>query len=492
MNDDTESDDLLDVAGLLDPLAGTNSGAPGKPCRPIIAPERLLDVVPRLALHARPYQREAVERWLEADGRGVVVLPTGAGKTVVAMMALEALGARTLVVVPTIELLQQWRTALIDKLGLPPAQVGVIGGGSHDLRAVTIITYQSAVSPSRVLPDIGLLIFDEVHHLPAESYRHLPCKVGAPCILGLSATTERIDGRERDLDHLVGPEVYHKLPAELARDKHIAQYTEKRIYVDLSPEERARYEELTAQYRWYLAGRRGHAAPGAAAFQDLIRRAGVDPAARQALQAHHQARLIALNAESKIARVADLLETHRDDKVIVFSEYNALVDRLSRHLLLPSITYRTHPRERRAVLEGFRAGRFSKIVTGRVLNEGVDVPDANVAIVVSGSAATREYIQRLGRVLRPKPTGALLYELISRHTGESRTAARRRAGQQADRIGDGGAGALSGGESGSSSSVRARRSATARRGADNPGTLATGTQPAIDGGHEEGRVDNGL
>jgi len=428
---DDAPEELLEATTLLDALTGhsgaVRNGADGDAAAlPVLEPEQVLDMPLRLSLDPRPYQREAVRRWLDAEARGVVVLPTGAGKTVVAMMAMEAIGARTLVVVPTIELLGQWRTGLVDRLGLPPDAVGVIGGGSHDLRPVTIITYQSAVSPTRDLPDFGLLVFDEVHHLPAAGYRHIPRKVGAPCILGLSATTERMDGRERDLDALVGPEVYRKLPAELARDKHIAQYTEKRLYVDLSAEERARYEDLVAQYRWYLAGRRGHSAPGAAAFQDLIRRSAVDPAARQALQAHHQARLIALNAQAKIKVVADLLERHRDEKVIVFSEFNAIVDRISRHLLLPSITYRTHPRERRLVLERFRAGRYSKLVTGRVLNEGVDVPDASVAIVVSGSAATREYIQRLGRVLRPKPTGAMLYEVITRHTTEGRTAARRR------------------------------------------------------------------
>jgi len=425
--DEFDGDGMLDPGELLDPLGAVGPARDEARAHvPTLQPEQALDVVARLAVQPRPYQREAVRRWLDAEGRGVVVLPTGAGKTVVAMMAIEAIGARTLVVVPTIELLRQWRGALIDKLGLPAESVGIVGGGSDELRPITIITYQSAVSPTRALPDFGLLVFDETHHLPAASYCGIPRKVGAPCILGLSATTERMDGRERDLDALVGPEVYRKLPSELARDKHIAQFTEKRIYVDLSTEERLRYEQFVADYRWYLAGRRGHAAPGAAAFQDLIRRSAVDPAARQALQSHHQARLIALNAQAKIGLVGQLLAQHRDEKIIVFSEYNAIVDRLSRHLLLPSITYKTPPRERRLVLERFRSGQYSKLVTGRVLNEGVDVPDASVAIVVSGSAATREYIQRLGRVLRPKPTDALLYELVTRHTSESRTAARRR------------------------------------------------------------------
>ncbi len=415
-----------DVLAPLDDASGDETLLP-------LDAQQALDLPLSLALRPRPYQREALQRWLDADGRGVVVLPTGAGKTVVAMMALAATGARTLVVVPMIELLQQWRKALVGTLGLPDDAVGMIGGGSHDLRPVTVITYQSAASPARRLDDFGLVIFDEVHHLPAASYRRIPLRAKAPYMLGLSATTERMDGRERDLDTLVGPEVYQRLPSELAREKHIASFTEKRIYVDLTPEERARYEAMVAEYRWYLATRRGQTAPGAAAFQDLIRRSATDPAARQALQAHHHARLIALNAQAKVERVRELLEQHRGEKVIVFSEYNAVVETISRTLLLPSITYKTPARERRLVLEGFRAGRYSKLVTGRVLNEGVDVPDASVAIVVSGSAATREYIQRLGRVLRPKPTGAMLYELVTRHTSESNTAARRRPREEGSR-----------------------------------------------------------
>jgi superfamily II DNA or RNA helicase len=185
--------------------------------------------------------------------------------------------------------------------------------------------------------------------------------------------------------------------------------------------EQGRYELLMAQFRWYLA-RHGLATAGDC-FDALVRRAGYDQAARQALQAHRQARMIALNAEAKIAHVADLLTRHRDDRVIIFAEYTALVDAISRRLLVPAITYQTSPQERRALLEGFRSGRHSKLVTGRVLNEGVDLPDANVA---SGSSATREYVQRLGRVLRPKPQTAVLYELVTRKTSEARASRRRR------------------------------------------------------------------
>jgi superfamily II DNA or RNA helicase len=382
------------------------------------------DLRPQLALKPRVYQSEAIVSWLRHDGRGVVVLPTGAGKTVVALMAIERLAVRTLVVVPTIELLTQWRAAIIERLGLPEERVGIVGGGQRQIGDITVITFDSAAMPTRRLDGFGLLIVDEAHHLPAAHYRQIVKKVGAPYRLGLSATPERLDGRHHDLDTLIGPVVFHKLPADLARDRHIADFVERRLFVNLSPEEQGRYDLLMAQFRWYLA--KNKIAPGPDFYGELVRRSGSDPAARQAMQSHHQARMIALNADAKIAKVAELLGQHRTDKVIVFSEFNALVDAISRRLLLPSITYRTEPAERRAILAGFREGRYSKLVTGRVLNEGVDVPDANVAIVASGSSATREYIQRLGRILRPKPTQATLYELITRKTSEGQAAKRRR------------------------------------------------------------------
>jgi superfamily II DNA or RNA helicase len=391
-------------------------------------PEQLeahaLACVPRLGARPRVYQREAVRAWLDSGGRGVVVLPTGAGKTFVALMALEQLPVRSLVVVPTIELLGQWRRALTGQAGIPPEQVGVVGGGERTLGPITVMTYDSAAMRGRDLAGFGLLIVDEVHHLPAPAYRAIAARTRAPWRLGLSATPERTDGGHFDLAELIGPVVYRRLPAELAQQGHIAAYREERLFVDLGPEERMRYDVLMAEYRWYLASRR--LAPGPSAFTQLILRSARDPAARRALRSHRQARLLALNAEAKIARVEELLQRHRADQVLIFSEYVAMVDVLSSRLGLPAISYRTPPDERRAILERFRAGRYTKLVAGRVLNEGVDVPDASVAIVVSGSASTREHIQRLGRVLRPKSGQAVLYDIVSRGTVESRAARARR------------------------------------------------------------------
>ncbi len=274
---------------------------------------------PAFDLTPRPYQEEAIASWLRHDGRGVVVLPTGAGKTVVALAIATRLGLRTLVVAPTIELLHQWREGLAQRLGYPLEEVGIVGGGKRTVRDLTVITYDSAAMPHRRLDGFGLLVVDEVHHLPARAYRAIAGKINAPFRLGLSATPERSDDAHEDLDYLIGPIVYRKSAAELARDRHIAEYTEKRLFVDLSADEQMRYDQLMAEYKWYLASRRGSLGRPEGMFVEMIRRSGYDPAARSALRAHHQARMIALNADAKIAKVVDLLAKHRDDKVIASS-----------------------------------------------------------------------------------------------------------------------------------------------------------------------------
>jgi superfamily II DNA or RNA helicase len=398
-----------------------------------------LPIAPKLTVEPRPYQDDAVATWLRAGGRGIVVLPTGAGKTVVAFDAIARLGVRTLVVVPTIELLRQWRAGIQERLSLPAELVGAVGGGERNPGPITVITYDSAAMPRRRLDGFGLLVFDEAHHLPAQSYRAIATKCAAPWRLGLSATLERADGLHQELDALIGPVVFQRDAEELAAARHIAAYRERRVFVDLSPDEEMRYEALMAEWRWYLATHRAQLGSGPGMFAALIRRGGFDADARRALRAHHEARLVAMNAAAKIATIEDLLRRHASDKVLVFSEYVEMVERISKALVLPAITYRTPAAERHAILAGFRSGELSKLVTGRVLNEGVDVPDATVAIVASGSASMREYVQRLGRVLRPKPTEAQLYELISRRTTERAAAQRRRpkrrieAGSKADR-----------------------------------------------------------
>src|SRR3712207_1490358 len=188
---------------------------------------------PKLAFEPRTYQAEAIESWLHHDGRGVIILPTGAGKTVVALMALARLKLRTLIVVPTIELLYQWRDAVVERLGLPRKVVGVVGDGHKEWRPITVITYASAAMPNAPLNDIGLLICDEAHHLPSPSYSQIATRARAPYALGLTATPERSDGSTGRLYELLGPVVYRRAPADLSAEGHIAPYIEKRVFVSL-------------------------------------------------------------------------------------------------------------------------------------------------------------------------------------------------------------------------------------------------------------------
>jgi superfamily II DNA or RNA helicase len=379
-----------------------------------------------LQVEPRSYQDEALARWLAEGSRGVIVLPTGAGKTLVAAMAIHETGLWTLVVVPTLDLLQQWRTALASALSLDIDEIGIFGGGEKEMKPITIITYDSAALYPRELQRFGLLVFDECHHLPAPTYRLIAESAFTPLRLGLSATPERSDMMHLELEQLIGPEVYRRSPAELTEGRYLAQYQELCIDIALSSEDEARYAEQRRIYRSFLQRRHIVIRSPEEFQQKIIFLSARDPEARKAMLAWRESRNIAMNTPAKYVEIERLLRFHAADQVILFSEYNPVVDQISRRFCLPSITYKTPTEERRTILERFRSGQYSKLVTGRVLNEGVDVPDCRVAIIVSGNSTRREYIQRLGRILRPKVGQALLYELVTSSTTEEEMAKRRK------------------------------------------------------------------
>src|SRR6266516_2400460 len=380
----------------------------------------------KLNMEPRPYQEDALTTWMAEGSAGVVVLPTGAGKTFVAAMAIAETGLWTLAVVPTIDLLQQWQAALAATLSLSADDIGLFGGGEKDLKPITIITYDSAALYPRELSRFGLLIFDECHHLPAPTYRLIAESAFTPLRLGLSATPERSDMAHVELDELIGPEVYRRSPSELTEERYLAQYEEKLIDIALSSEDEMRYAEKRRIYSSFLRRRRINIRSPEDFQQKLIFLSARDPEAREAMLAWREARSIAMNAPAKYHEIERLLHQHAGDQVLLFSEYNPVVDEISRRFCLPSITYKTPTEERRTILERFRSGQYTKLVTGRVLNEGVDVPDCRVAIIVSGNSTKREYIQRLGRILRPKEGEALLYELVTTGTTEEEMAKRRK------------------------------------------------------------------
>jgi superfamily II DNA or RNA helicase len=271
----------------------------------------------------------------------------------------------------------------------------------------------------------GLVVFDEVHHLPGEAYTLAARLCLAPYRLGLTATPERTDGRDALLTELVGPIVYRKDIVELS-GSYLADYDTERVTVSLGPEEREEYASERAIYLGFLRSQ-GIRMSSPTGWGEFIMRSSISQEGRRAMQAYRRQRELAFAAKEKLDFLELLLHEHRNDRMIIFTEENRAAYAVSRRFLVPAITHQTKVTERSEMLARFADGRYNAIVTSKVLNEGVDVPDANVAVVLSGSGSVREHVQRLGRILRPKAgKRAVLYELVAADTAEAYTSERRR------------------------------------------------------------------
>jgi superfamily II DNA or RNA helicase len=415
------------------------------------------------SLSLRDYQQKAFDNWVKAGLRGCVVLPTGSGKTLVGIKAIQEVNAPSLVVVPTLDLMDQW-TALLSKhfVGTKDvamegaeatgvistetdlAKIGNLGGGAEDIQPITVSTYDSAYLRAPALGNkFKLVVFDEVHHLAALGYRTIAQQMAAPFRLGLTATIEREDELHRDLPKLVGHVVFQTSPDVLARQKHLAQYEIEKRKVELLPEELVQYKENMYRYHECL-NKLGRSGSGSRSYyytiplEKLIMMSGKNPIAREALLARNKATNIALNSKSKLDELKEILAENKGVKTIIFTQYNSMVYEISNKFLIPFITYKTSKAVRQDVLSGFKDGRYMAVVTSKVLDEGVDVPDAELGIIVSGTGSAREFIQRLGRLLRPKPTHDLgdnrvsnskkarLIEIVSLETREETVTSAKR------------------------------------------------------------------
>jgi superfamily II DNA or RNA helicase len=377
----------------------------------------------QVAREAFPHQLEALKAWWDSGKRGVVVLPTGTGKTHLASMAIEKAGRPTLIVTPTIDLLNQW----YDELSLSfNVEIGLLGGGYYDIKPITVTTYDSAyLNMERLGNRFGLIVFDECHHLPGPTYGLAATCAIAPFRLGLTATPERADNAHTHLDQLIGPVIYRREITQLRGD-YLADYHVERLYVHLSPEDRVRYDEAREVYRTFVknSGISMSQPNGWAQFLFLAHRS---PEGREAFHAYRLQRELSMAAPAKLNLLAHLLDRHNGDRVLIFTHDNATVYTIARQFLVPVITHQTKTKERREILLRFNAGTYPIVATSRVLNEGVNVPAANVAIILSGSGSVREHVQRLGRILRKSGNkDATLYEVITRDTAEEFTSSRRR------------------------------------------------------------------
>jgi superfamily II DNA or RNA helicase len=327
------------------------------------------------------------------------------------------------VVVPTIVLVDQWRGVLEDAF---KQQVGALGGGHDEIRPLTVSTYDSAALRAGNLGDrFRLIVFDEVHHLAAPTYRRIAEGYLAPHRLGLTATLQADEATLELYSQLVGDVVFRLGPEQLA-GTHLADYTVKTVNLPLTPQEKALYDRDYETYRGFLRTRNIRIR-GSQDYLRFVRRSARDPEARRALMARNRAMDLALNSGSKIVYLKSLLRANPEEKTLIFTSHNRLVYKLSRELLIPAITHETPREEREQVLGRFMDGSYRRVVTSRVLDEGVDVPDASMAVIISGSGSSRQYIQRLGRILRKRPgKQAVLYELVSADTAETRISQRRR------------------------------------------------------------------
>jgi superfamily II DNA or RNA helicase len=388
--------------------------------------DSVLDLLPvpkiTCSVTLRDYQKAALDAWLGTKN-GVLVLPTGAGKTVIGMKAISVLNVPTLVVVPTLELVKQWKKELESTCGI---EVGSYSSEGHLLKPITVGTYDTAYLRAEELGNkFLLLLFDEVHHLPSPGYANIAELFVAPYRLGLTATYEREDGLHKELERLIGGKVY-EIGIDELKGTHLAEYTTKKIVTDLTEDERAEYEKYHALFTDFLKERH-ITLRSPKDFRLLVMRSGRDPMAREALLARNRARHIALNSHSKLNVLSEILDTHFDERMIIFTEHNLLVHAISREFLIPAITHTTQKEERAEILDNFRTGRYRVIVTSKVLEEGIDVPEASVGVILSGSGSKREYKQRLGRILRKREGKlAILYEIVSKGTTEINIARRRK------------------------------------------------------------------
>jgi superfamily II DNA or RNA helicase len=371
----------------------------------------------------RPEQEQALAAWRDARGRGVIVMPTGTGKTEVALAAISRTRVSTLIVAPVRDLMHQWHQRILRRLGY---DAGIVGDSLFNLKPVTVTTYDSAYLHMAEMGDrFGLIIFDEAHHLPGPSYREAAIFCTAPFRMGLTATPERSDGREVDLNELIGPTVYSQQIAD-AKGRTLADFDIVRIPVNLDPHEQASYDAAGRTLRTFLATRRAEGAPKYT-WQDLCAESGKAPDARRAQHAFYLRKSIEDRASEKLRLLEDLFRLHTGQRVIVFAGSNAMAMDVSRRFLVPTLLSHSRKKERLAVLEGFAAGTFPVLVANRVLDEGVDVPAAKVAIVIGGQASTRQAKQRLGRILRKSGSiRAVLYEVVCQDTNDEQRSRKRR------------------------------------------------------------------
>ncbi|GAB2970049.1 DNA repair helicase XPB [Actinotalea caeni] len=343
----------------------------------------------------RPYQAEAVESFWHG-GSGVVVLPCGAGKTIVGAAAMAEAKATTLILVTNTVSARQWRDELVRRTSLTPEEIGEYSGARKEIRPVTIATYQVLTTRRKGVythlelldaRDWGLILYDEVHLLPAPIFR-MTADLQARRRLGLTATLVREDGREDEVFSLIGPKRYDAPWKDIESQGWIAPAECVEVRLDMPHAMRMAYASAEPEDRYRIAS----------------------------------------TAKAKTDVVRHLVDAHAGEQVLVIGQYLDQLEHLSETIGAPLITGATTVNERQRLFEGFRQGEISTLVVSKVANFSIDLPEASVAIQVSGTFGSRqEEAQRLGRIMRPKADGktAHFYAVVTRDTVDAEFAAHR-------------------------------------------------------------------
>lgn len=376
----------------------------------------------KLTLKFEPYsyQKEAMKKW-SFNKKGILAMPTGSGKSVMAAMIIEKIQRSVIILVPTIELLIQWHKNLGEMFN---TTIGMLGGGNKDIAAITVATYASArIYQNQLGNKFCLLVFDECHHVGAESHLELAKSYIAPYRLGLTATPDEEEYRSEAIKEVLGDIIYEKNITELSGN-YLADYYTKTIFVQLTQLEKEKYQyhrNIYLSFRNTVVGFKKNN------WQDFIFHASRSKEGRQALKSFQIQKQISFTAYNKFIKLIEILYNHQNERILIFTNDNKTAYRLSHNFLLPVITHEIKIAERKKILENFTEGKWNIIISTRVLNEGVDLPAASVAVIISGNSTVREHVQRLGRILRKKKNKtAYLYELVTEQTGEFFTSQKRK------------------------------------------------------------------
>lgn len=343
----------------------------------------------------RDYQLGAAEAFYDSGrasgGSGIIVLPCGAGKTVVGMAVMERVKSETLIITPNMSSVKQWQRELLDKTSISPDSIGEYSGETKNIKPITVTTYQILTHRKNSNSEFthfslfaarkwGLVIYDEVHLLPAPVFR-ATVGIQAKRRLGLTATLVREDGLEDDVFGLIGPKRYEVPWKDLEESGHLAKAECHEIRIPMGGGLRMKYAYADERNKFRLASE---------------------------------------NPE-KERSIVSLLEAHREDSVLIIGQYISQLEALSERLNIVLITGKTPNKEREKLYRQFRAGEIKKLMVSKVGNFAIDLPDANVLIQISGTFGSRqEEAQRLGRILRPKrdARGAYFYSLITKDSKE--------------------------------------------------------------------------